>query len=59
MGNGVSGKVSGNLKAIYLDVDGRKHKVIGKFKLSFCRFLLFFLFSLSVLHSTSIQQIQF
>lgn len=33
MGNGVSGKASGNLKTIYLDVDGRKHKVMGKFQL--------------------------
>lgn len=27
MGNGVSGKASANLKTIYLDVEGRKHKV--------------------------------
>ncbi len=55
MGNGVSGKASGNLKTIYLDVDGRKHKVIGKFQLSLGRFLSLCLFSLSVLHSTPIQ----
>lgn len=30
MGNGVSGKASANLKTIYLEVDGRKHKVIGR-----------------------------
>ena len=34
MGNGVSGKASANLKTIYLDVEGRKHKVIGKFQVS-------------------------
>lgn len=54
MGNGVSGKASANLKTIYLEVDGRRHKVIGKFKLSL-RILLVCLFPLSVLPSTSIQ----
>ena len=33
MGNGVSGKASASLKAIYLEVDGRKHKVIGTAKI--------------------------
>ncbi|KAJ7384258.1 High affinity cAMP-specific and IBMX-insensitive 3',5'-cyclic phosphodiesterase 9A [Desmophyllum pertusum] len=28
MGNGVSGKASANLKTIYLEVEGRKHKVV-------------------------------
>ena len=28
MGNGVSGKASANLKTIYLEVDGRKQKVM-------------------------------
>jgi len=44
MGNGVSGKASANLKTIYLDVDGRKNKVIGKFLMSFC-FVVLFVFS--------------
>lgn len=49
MGNGVSGKASGNLKTIYLDVDGRKHKVMGKFQLSLYRFFNVVLFVFSFL----------